>query len=131
MQETCDTIYQLLKTRADRAPRAAAIVAPGRGPLTYALLLQRVEHLAHLLHEMGIGRNDRVAIVLPNGSEMAMAFLGVAACATSAPLNPAFRDAEFDFLFSDLRPKALIVQSDTNSPAIAIAQKHCIPIIEA
>jgi acyl-CoA synthetase (AMP-forming)/AMP-acid ligase II len=110
-EETCDTIYQMLKKRAERAPQGNAIVAPGRGPLTYALLLLQVELLAHSLHEMGVGRNDRVAIVLPNGPEMAVAFLGVAACATSAPLNPAFRAAEFDFFFSDLQPKALIVQS--------------------
>jgi len=121
----------MLKKRAERAPQGNAIVAPGRGPLTYALLLLQVEHLAHSLHEMGVGRNDRVAIVLPNGPEMAVAFLGVAACATSAPLNPAFRAAEFDFFFSDLQPKALIVQSGADSPAIAIAQKHGIPIIDA
>src|SRR5262245_16632198 len=131
MQETCDTIYQTLKMRAERAAQGNAIVAPGHGPLTYGLLLQQVEHFAHSLHEMGVGRNDRIAIVLPNGPEMAVAFLGVAACATSVPLNPAFRAAEFDFLFSDLRPKALIVQSDTDSPAIAIAQKHGIRIIDA
>src|SRR6516164_2825870 len=105
MQETCDTIYQMLKTRAERAPQGNAIVAPGRGPLTYALLLQQVEHFAHSLHEMGVGQNDRVAIVLPNGPEIAVAFLGVACCTTAAPLNPAYRENEFDFYLSNLNAK--------------------------
>ena len=40
------------------------------------------------LNELGIGRGDRVAIVLPNGPEMATAFVAVASAATAAPLNP-------------------------------------------
>ena len=43
------------------------------------------------LNAIGIGRGDRVAIVLPNGPEMATAFLAVACGATTAPLNPAYR----------------------------------------
>jgi len=79
---------------------------------------------------MGMGRNDRVAIVLPNGPEMAVAFVAVAAGATSAPLNPAYRANEFDFYLSDLKAKALIIQSGMDSPAIAVAHARGIPIIE-
>jgi acyl-CoA synthetase (AMP-forming)/AMP-acid ligase II/acyl carrier protein len=79
---------------------------------------------------MGVGRNDRVAIVLPNGPEMAVAFLAVTAGATSAPLNPAYGAKEFDFYLSDLNAKALIIQSEVDSPARAIAQTRGIPIIE-
>ena len=41
---------------------------------------------------MGIARHDRVVVVLPNGPEMALAFLTVAASAVCAPLNPAYAD---------------------------------------
>jgi acyl-CoA synthetase (AMP-forming)/AMP-acid ligase II len=82
------------------------------------------------LNAIGMGRNDRVAIVLPNGPEMATAFLAVAAGATSAPLNPAYHANEFDFYLSDLNAKALIIQSGMDSPAIAVAQTRGIPIIE-
>ena len=40
---------------------------------------------------MGIGRHDRVAVVLPNGPELAVAILAVAASAACAPMNPAYR----------------------------------------
>ena len=82
------------------------------------------------LNVRGIHRSDRIAIVLPNGPEMAVAFLGVAASAVCAPLNPAYSRSEFEFYLSDLNPKALIVQSGMNSAAIAVAEKHGIPIIE-
>ena len=79
---------------------------------------------------MGLGRNDRVALVLPQGPEMAMAFLAVAAGATCAPLNPAYRANEFDFFLADLHAQALMIQSGMDSPARAIAQARGLPIIE-
>ena len=57
------------------------------------------------LNGLGIGRGDRVAIVLPNGPEMAGAFIAVAGGAATAPLNPAYREEEFDFYLGDLRPR--------------------------
>lgn len=69
-------------------------------------------------------------MVLPNGPEMAVAFLAVASCATSAPLNPACRANEFDFYLSDLKPKALMIQCDLDSPARAVAQARGLPVIE-
>ena len=73
---------------------------------------------------------DSVAIVLPNGPEMAVTFVGVAASAICAPLNPAYGRREFEFYLSDLKPKALIVQSGMNSAAVAVAEERAIAIIE-
>ena len=52
-----------------------AIGAPGRRPLTYGELQDLATDTVGRLNELGIGRNDRVAIVLPNGPEMAAAFV--------------------------------------------------------
>jgi acyl-coenzyme A synthetase/AMP-(fatty) acid ligase len=81
-----DTFDSILKTGADNAE---AIAAPGRPALSYAGLRQLVADTVASLNAMGIGRNDRVGIVLSNGPEMATAFMAVAAGTTSAPLNPA------------------------------------------
>ena len=69
------------------------------------------------------GATTASRIVLPNGPEMATAFVGVASGATSAPLNPAYKADEFEFYMSDLNAKALIVEAGSNSPAIAVAQE--------
>ena len=61
---------------------------------------------------------------------MATAFVSIAAGATIAPLNPAYRLKEFDFYFSDLGVKALLVEQDSTSPAIEAAKAHNIPILE-
>jgi acyl-CoA synthetase (AMP-forming)/AMP-acid ligase II len=81
------------------------------------------------LNAKGIGRNDRVAIVLDNGPEMAAAFLCVAAGATAAPLNPAYRAEELEFYLSDLAAKVLIIERDKASPAVEVANKLGVPIV--
>jgi acyl-CoA synthetase (AMP-forming)/AMP-acid ligase II len=89
-----------------------------------------VSDTVKMLNTIGLGRHDRVALVLPNGPEMAVAFLAVAAGATAAPLNPAYRADEFDFYLSDLRAKALLIQAGLDSPARVVAQARGLSIIE-
>jgi len=123
-------IYRLLAGRAQLSPDRPALTGPARAPLTYARLLAHIEEVADRLNRSGVGRHDRVALVLPNGPEMAAAFLSVAACATAAPLNPGFRAAEFEFCLSDLQARALIVETGKDSPARSVAHRLRIPIVE-
>ena len=110
--------------------KEVAIGAPGRTGLTFQELRDHIKNTANALNSRGIGRNDRVAIVLPNGPEMASAFLAVGACATTAPLNPSYRADEYDFYLSDLGAKALLVEKNSSSPAIEVAKSRNITIIE-
>lgn len=120
------TLRALINLGADEAP---ALSAPGSAALTYQGLREQVDYTVASLNAMGIGRSDRVAIVLPNGPSMASAFLSVAAGAASAPLNPAYRADEFEFYLSDLNAKGLIVESGSDSPAIEVARKLGVRII--
>ncbi|TXL74663.1 AMP-binding protein [Vineibacter terrae] len=121
------TLRELLAKGADAD---VAIAAPGTPPLTYAGLRGLVDRSLGTLNGMGIGRNDRVAIVLPNGPEMATAFVAIAAGATAAPLNPAYRADEFEFYMSDINAKALVVDKGSDSPAVGVARKMGVPVIE-
>src|SRR6478735_7981233 len=98
------TLRQLLSAGRDDA---VAIAAPEREHITFNRLRKIIEQTIAALNDGGVGRNDRVAIVLPNGPDMACAFLGVACGATAAPLNPAYTEDEFTFYLSDIRAKAL------------------------
>jgi acyl-CoA synthetase (AMP-forming)/AMP-acid ligase II len=108
---------------------AVAIAAPSAGPLTYRGLREQTDETVSALNAVGIGRGDRVAIVLPNGPEMAAAFLGIAAGATSAPLNPQYRAEEFEFYLTDLAAKALVVEAGAPSAAVDVAARLGIPVI--
>jgi acyl-CoA synthetase (AMP-forming)/AMP-acid ligase II len=121
-----NTIAKLIAEGRDNAP---AIGAPERTALTHQGLRQLAQRTISDLNRMGIGRNDRVAIVLPNGPEMATAFIAIASGATTAPLNPAYRAEEFDFYLSDLGAKALVIQEGMDSPALAVAAARNIPLL--
>ena len=123
-------IHELIRRQAEQNPEAIAIRAPGRRPLSYGGLLHQVGATVHALRSCGVGRNTRVAIVLPNGPEIATSFLGVVAGATSAPLNPNYTFQEFTYYLKDLKARALIVQADTDSSARAAAHDCGIPILE-
>ena len=124
------TACELIFDRAHQAPEAVAIAAPGRSPLCFGDLERHMNALAAALNARGVARNSRVAVVLPNGPEMAVAFLAVASCATCAPLNPAYTASEFEFYLDDLQARALIVQAGSDSPARVAARRRRIPIIE-
>ena len=108
---------------------AVAIAAHDATPLTYYGLRALIAETIPSLNRFGIGRNDRVAIVLPNGPEMATAFIAIASGATSAPLNPAYRADEFEFYMSDLGAKALVVEQGSTSPVIGVAKKLGIVVL--
>ena len=112
------------------ADGAIAIAAPGRAPLDYAALRTLVDRTLASLNALGVGRNDRVAIVLANGPEMATCYLACAAGTTSAPLNPGYRADEFEFYLSDLNAKVLIVEQASTSPAIEVARKLGVRIVD-
>ncbi|MEO5574570.1 MAG: AMP-binding protein, partial [Gammaproteobacteria bacterium] len=124
------TIRSLIEAQADKLPGHTAIAASGKKPLTYRDLHRQIEYVTDTLHALGLGRNDRIALVLPNGSDMAVAFIAINACAVSAPLNPAYRAEEFDFYLADLNVKALLIQAGSDSVAIAVSQKRGIAVIE-
>lgn len=125
-----NTLPALLEAQRMTRPEGIAILAPERTPLTYEQMSIHVEKMVLELNKLGIRRNDRVALVMPNGPEMAIAFLAVAACATCAPLNPAYLAPEFEFYLTDLNAQALIVAADLQSPARVVARQHNIPVIE-
>ncbi|HEX3348923.1 MAG TPA: acyl--CoA ligase [Acetobacteraceae bacterium] len=122
-----DTIADLVAHGRAEAP---AIGAPGRASLTYADLRTLATRTANALAGQGISCGDRVAIVVPNGPEMAASFVAIACAATTAPLNPGYRRDEFDFYLSDLNAKALVIAEGMESPAREVAHERKIPIIE-
>ena len=119
-----------LETLARRNPYCVAVNACGPLPLKYGSLLAHIKNVAKTLSALGVGRNDRVAMVLPNGPAMVTALLGVMSCAIAAPLNPSLGATEFEFYLSDLNVKALMIHSASDSPAREIARARGMSVLE-
>ncbi|MBC8036178.1 MAG: AMP-binding protein [Rhizobiales bacterium] len=123
------TVSVILKSLIDSQPAdAVAIMAPERPPMTYGSFARLCVAAVSRLNELGLGRNDRLAIVLPNGCGMAAAFVVCAGAVTVAPLNPSYREDEFHFSMEDPKARALLVEEGSTSPAIAAAMRLGIPV---
>jgi len=101
--------------------RLALAMAGGGPKLTYDQLRAQVNRLVDELRQAGLGRDDRIAMALPNGIEMIVSFLAAATVGTAAPLNPAYTREEFKFYLEDTGARALIVPRKEAEEARAAA----------
>ena len=124
------TVSSLLAAAAAGSPTAPALLAPERRALDYAGLAEHVGELAASLSGLGLGRADRVAVVLPGGPEAVTTFLAASSVAACAPLNPAYTAAELDFYLDDLGARALVTSASCHT-AWEAAERHGLPILEA
>src|SRR5436305_7199628 len=84
-----------------------AIVAPGGVRLTYRQIRDNVASAADQFAHLGLGRSDRIALVVPNRAETILLFLAAATTGAAAPLNPAYKEEEFRFYLQDTEARAL------------------------
>lgn len=114
---------------ASTQPQSVAIASLDGGSLTYEGLAGVVDSVGGGLRSAGIGRNDVVGIVTPNGPMAATLFLSVSNAATAAPLNPTYREAEFEFYMDDLEMKAIVVPEGGSGAAEKVAMARDVTII--
>ena len=124
------SLRELFHSQAQLFPNAHALLAPDYHPLTYSRLFDQIEYMGQALRSLGIARQDRVAVVLSNGPGMAAAFLGIAAYATCAPLNPSCSRDQFEFYLTDLRARAIVLPAGADLPAREAAEQLGLTIME-
>ena len=124
---TDDTIPGILQ-RGDAA--ACAVRTVDHAGLSYGDLRELCDRTAGFLHARGIGARDRIAILLPNGPEMACAFLSVASVATAAPINPGYGSGELRFTLQDLDVRAIILKRGEAETARVVAEALGVRVIE-
>ena len=124
------SLYDLLQGHARRFAEVPAILAPDCRPLSYRRLYRHIDDIGRTLRAKGIGRDDRLAVVMPNGPELAVAIVATATNAACASINPAYSAEELDRYFADLRPRALIVPAGVDGPARRVAQARGVPVLD-
>jgi acyl-CoA synthetase (AMP-forming)/AMP-acid ligase II len=124
------SFYDLLRDHARRFAEAPAILAPDCVPLSYRRLYRHIDDIGRTLRNKGIGRDDRLAVLMPNGPELAVAIVAVAANAACASINPAYSAEELDRYLADLKPRALVLAAKVDSPARRVAQARGVPVFD-
>ena len=125
-----ETVSSRFHEMARQRSGSVAIAVPGSGEITFAELIAESEIRALVLDDLGVRRNDRVGILLPNNPATITTLIGITSRATAAPLNPAYGAAEFEFYLADLNVKALMIDSALDSVARRVAKDRGIPVID-
>lgn len=114
-----------------------AIIVPSKPSaltVSYRQLRSDILDFQKTLADLGISQGDAVSIALPNTYEFIVSFLAISyQRAIAAPLNPAYKQDEFEFYIQDLASALIIVpkgQYANNSPAVLAARKFNAAIAE-
>jgi amino acid adenylation domain-containing protein len=113
-QETSvrEAIGDVIARHAARAPEAAALLGRACRPLTYAALDGRVQQIREHLNAHGIGRGDRVAVVVRDWPVALVSYLAVVSSAVAVPMNPAATLFETEAVLRQLKVAAVLVSDD-------------------
>jgi len=116
------TVVDMLQAADSAASREALICAGNR--LDYGEYLRCVAGFARELAVIGV-RGERVALILGNSIEMALALFAVhAAGAQAVPINPAYTARELDLIIADAAPRLAIVDAATSAAAAPVLERN-------
>jgi long-chain acyl-CoA synthetase len=120
-QEIC--LPEFLEQTAERYPDRMALVFQGY-KVTFRQLNEMVDRFAAGLHAFGIGRGDRVAILLPNTIPCVAAYFGILKLGAVAVMNnPLYSDRELEHQFNDSGARALITLDLLANRMVALRAK--------
>jgi len=106
------TIGQLLQDKAEENPKKEAVIFEDRR-ITYEELNEKAERLANFLMKRGIGRDDKVAIWLPNILEWIVAWFAIPKIgAVVVPTDPWYKGGEIEYMFNDSDTRAVITTEE-------------------
>ena len=116
-------LRQMLEQAAKRYGEKAAIVMDDH-VLSYAELDEASNKVANALVRMGVGKGDRVAMLLSNSPEFVTIYFGVVKIGGIAVLlDPKYKLTELASLYGDSQPKVLVTESPFLEPLIPVLAK--------
>lgn len=120
------SLWDSVAVNARRYPHRPAMIFLG-SRTTYRELQEASERLAGRLYALGVGRGDRVLVVMQNCPQLVIAHLAIArANAIVVPVNPMNRADELRHYVSDAEAKVGITTADL-APELAAASNGMEP----
>jgi acyl-CoA synthetase (AMP-forming)/AMP-acid ligase II len=122
------TVTEALGYWAAVTPKAIALLAPGRQPVTYRALHAAVARLATELRALGLGRDDGIALLFPEGPELCLALLAAMSVGIAIPLAWPRPDAEYEHILA-LRHVKAILASNAIPASVRASANSGLPVI--
>jgi acetyl-CoA synthetase len=112
------------KKVAARAHDTAAKTTKDHATLSYGDLAQQANQLSHVLERLGVVRGDRVAIVMPQRFETAVAYMAVLQMgAVAMPLSMLFGPEALEYRLQDSEATVAICDESSIASVVAIRKK--------
>ncbi|CAH0301329.1 Long-chain-fatty-acid--CoA ligase [Arthrobacter sp. Bi26] len=89
--------------------------------LTFAELLANVNRMANLLRQIGVGRQDTVALLSPNCQELISATLAAQAAGIAVPINPGLSEDHIAELLQRSGARVLVAAGPDLDPVVTEA----------
>jgi len=115
---------------------STAVIVPGSAALTvsYQKLTADVKAFQQKLAQVGVSAEAAVSIALPNTYEFIVSFIAASwQRAIAAPLNPAYKQSEFEFYIDDLSSAIALVPQGAfaqDAAAVRAARKYNAAVAE-
>ncbi|KAK4162672.1 hypothetical protein QBC43DRAFT_75413 [Cladorrhinum sp. PSN259] len=126
-----------LQSAIQGAPSSVAVIVPSKPnalTVTYKDLVAEVTSFQKKLAAIGIAQGSPVSIATVNSYEFIVSFLAASwQRGIAAPLNPAYKQEEFEFYIDDVKTAIILVPKGAykaGSPAVKAAQKFKAAIAE-
>ena len=126
-----------LNTTISSAGQSPAVIVPGKPDalsISFQQLNSHVSSFQRDLAQLGIAPQAAVSIALPNSYEFIVAFLAASwQRAIAAPLNPAYKQEEFEFYIGDLDSAVTLIPRGSfrrNGPIVCAARKYKAAVAE-
>lgn len=117
------TVVHMLAHAAEKAPEQLALVCNDE-KLNYREYVSCVSGLAKELQGFGIAKGDRIAVLMANSVDIAIASFAVqAAGAQLVPLNPAYTTFELNQVLSNAKARGIIYDEAVASTVSGISNK--------
>jgi len=111
-----------------RAGKAA--IECGNDKVTYQQLFERVNRAGNALRNLGMRREERIALLLLDTPDFATCFFGaIKAGAVPVPMNTMLKPGEYEYMLNDCRARILIVSQSLLQQIEAIPRER-LPYLE-
>jgi malonyl-CoA/methylmalonyl-CoA synthetase len=117
-------LYDFLKRRFPKDPKAPCMVLPEGGVVTYGMLEQESARYANELASLGVKPGDRVAVQVRKSPQALFLYLGsVRAGAVYLPMNDAYQRHEVEYFLGDAAPRVFVCRPQARAMADEAAAK--------
>lgn len=110
-------------------PESPAIYLPDANFISYKHLAEQINNLSGELAKSGLANGNRIAIIMPHGSEAVLAFYAVTLFAIAVPLNQNASAEELKKYMTLAKLDAIIVKEGYSAAVAQAAAETGIPVI--